>query len=100
MNTFSRRNVSKLGRSHCFQGRHERHPERFRCDPKKQCVGRKRYLYIKNDERAPSGVQNFEILMAADVERITVFHVICQNCYHCIAPFPFWQWRLFAIAYF
>ena len=77
MNTFSRRNVSKLGRSHCFPGRHERHPARFRCDPKKQCVGRKRFLYIKNNGRSPSGVHNFEILTADDVERITVFHVIC-----------------------
>ena len=77
MNTFSRRNVSKLGRSDWFPGRHERHPARFRCDPKKQCVGRKRFLYIKNNDRSPSGVQNFEILTADDVERITVFHVIC-----------------------
>ena len=77
MNTFSRRNVSKLGRSHCFPGRHEHHPARFRCDPKKQCVGRKLFLYIKYNDRSPSLVQNFEILTADDVEKITVFHVIC-----------------------
>ena len=35
------------------------------------------FLYIKNKYRSPSGVQNVEILTADDVERITVFHVIC-----------------------
>ena len=43
-----------------------------------EALCRKKTIFVyKNDDRSPSGVQNFEILTADDVERITVFHVIC-----------------------